>query len=212
MEHSEALDMMATERYLLDEMIPGEREAFEAHFFGCAECAADVRDGRVLLDSGKALAREKARPARPAPQVWWAIAASLAFVAVISYQNFVTIPGLHAEREAAMAPRVLHSLSLMTAGSRSEASTAVAVGDQPFTLYFDVPPQQTFATYRCVIRGSGGGSRFTVPLSSSEARTSVQLLVPGGVLAGGDYDLVVEGLSGTQTVEIARYPFSIRSR
>lgn len=212
MVHSEALDMMATERYLLNEMIPGERESFEEHFFACAECAADVRDGRLLLDSGKALAREKAvRPARSAPQVW-AIAASLAFAAFIGYQNLVTIPRLHSERDAAMTPHVLHSLSFLTAGSRSADSPVVAAGDQPFTLDFDVPPQRTFASYRCVIRDSSGGVRFIVPLSGSDAKATVQVLVPGGVLTGGEYQLIVEGVTDLQSMEIVRYPFSIRFR
>ncbi|HYM61983.1 MAG TPA: hypothetical protein VEZ11_13955 [Thermoanaerobaculia bacterium] len=212
MEHSEALDMMATEKYLLDEMIPSEREAFEEHFFVCAECADDVRDGRVLLDSGRAVARENARPARSAPQVWWAMAASLAFVAMIGYQNLVTIPRLHTERDAAMAPHVLHSLSFLTAGSRGVESQIVAAGDQPFTLDFDIPPQQAFASYRCAVRDSGGSTRFNVILSASDAKTTVQLLIPGGVLSGGEYQLVIEGVSSSRRVEIAQYPFSIRSR
>ena len=42
MDHSEAVRLMATERYLLGEMSPDVREAFEGHLFECEECALDV--------------------------------------------------------------------------------------------------------------------------------------------------------------------------
>ena len=35
MDHSEAVQLMATERYLLGELSPDQREAFEEHFFEC---------------------------------------------------------------------------------------------------------------------------------------------------------------------------------
>ena len=45
MDHSEAVRLMATERYLLNEFTPAQKEEFEEHFFGCQECALDVRMG-----------------------------------------------------------------------------------------------------------------------------------------------------------------------
>ena len=49
MDHGEALQMMAAERYLLDELTPEERDAFELHMFGCHECALDLRAGAAFM-------------------------------------------------------------------------------------------------------------------------------------------------------------------
>src|ERR1700730_4400894 len=43
MDHETAIRVQAAERYLLDEFSPEERTEFEDHFFGCSECADEVR-------------------------------------------------------------------------------------------------------------------------------------------------------------------------
>src|SRR5436305_15330434 len=78
MEHSEATDTMAAERYLLGEMTPEDRDAFEEHFFDCSDCAADVRDGAMIRS---AIPTEKANRT-PQPRFGnarqWMVAAALA--------------------------------------------------------------------------------------------------------------------------------------
>lgn len=54
MTHTEAVTTLASERYLLDEMNTSERDAFEAHYFECDECAADVTAGARMQDGVKA--------------------------------------------------------------------------------------------------------------------------------------------------------------
>src|SRR6266404_851366 len=44
MNHDDAIKSLAAERYILDDLDPAERDAFEEHFFDCTECTADVRD------------------------------------------------------------------------------------------------------------------------------------------------------------------------
>jgi anti-sigma factor RsiW len=56
MNHDEAVQLMATEKYLLNELTPEQREAFEAHFFECVDCAKDVRAGDSLVRSVKEVA------------------------------------------------------------------------------------------------------------------------------------------------------------
>ena len=53
MNHTEAIEQLAAERYLLDELAPDAREAFEDHFFDCQECALDLRAGALLIDQAK---------------------------------------------------------------------------------------------------------------------------------------------------------------
>ena len=54
MTHTEAISSLASERYLLDEMSDQEREAFEAHYFECPDCADDVTIGARLQDGVRA--------------------------------------------------------------------------------------------------------------------------------------------------------------
>ena len=57
MTHQQALDGLASERYLLDEMTEVERFEFEAHYFDCVDCAEDVRLGdRIRQEARRASA------------------------------------------------------------------------------------------------------------------------------------------------------------
>jgi Putative zinc-finger len=54
MDHPQAMNTLAPERYLLGEMTEDERLAFEDHYFSCAECADDVRAGGLMRDGARA--------------------------------------------------------------------------------------------------------------------------------------------------------------
>ncbi|MFZ1030822.1 MAG: hypothetical protein WAN72_02440, partial [Candidatus Acidiferrales bacterium] len=43
MEHTEAVQLKAAERYVLGELTGDLRAQYEDHYFGCAECAADLK-------------------------------------------------------------------------------------------------------------------------------------------------------------------------
>ncbi len=55
--HAEATVTLAAERYLLDMLSAGEREAFEEHFFDCPWCADAVRLGAIFTANLKAALR-----------------------------------------------------------------------------------------------------------------------------------------------------------
>jgi hypothetical protein len=54
MDHVQAMNSFAPERYILGEMTEDERLAFEEHYFSCAECADDVRAGGLMRDGARA--------------------------------------------------------------------------------------------------------------------------------------------------------------
>lgn len=101
MTHQEALKGFASERYLLDEMTEVERFEFEAHYFDCAECADDVRQGEMIRQEARrgtptvASVTDTVRPAvvLTSPKWWrkpmtvapWAVAATLALM--VGYQS-----------------------------------------------------------------------------------------------------------------------------
>src|SRR5580698_8096770 len=53
MEHEQAVQQMAVEQYLLDELSPELREEFEEHLFDCAECSLDLRAGAAFVEEAK---------------------------------------------------------------------------------------------------------------------------------------------------------------
>src|ERR1700712_4586786 len=53
MNHWDALDQMAVERYLLGELSGAALQTFEEHLFECTECAADLRVGATFIDAAR---------------------------------------------------------------------------------------------------------------------------------------------------------------
>src|SRR5215467_5112941 len=103
MDHESASRTLATERYFLREMTSQERDAFERHYFSCADCANDVYSTFLFLENLRTvLSKPDKAPARN--WLWWLrpLAVGPAWAAlglaamVVSYQNIVTIPALKA--------------------------------------------------------------------------------------------------------------------
>src|ERR1700740_2604808 len=108
MNHDVVVRQKMTERYLLDELGPGQRDEFEEHLFDCRECADDVRAGATFVEHSKvvlaesptpALAPARARALQPSGWSAWlrpafALPALALLLAVVGYQNLVTYPHL----------------------------------------------------------------------------------------------------------------------
>ena len=64
MEHNEAVELKAAEKYVLRELPEDLREAYEEHFLGCAECAADITAAAAFAETSREIfAEEHNRPA-----------------------------------------------------------------------------------------------------------------------------------------------------
>ena len=48
MDHAEAINKGAVERYMLGQLSGSDCEEFEIHFFECQECAQELRAGAIL--------------------------------------------------------------------------------------------------------------------------------------------------------------------
>jgi anti-sigma factor RsiW len=214
MEHTEAMEKMMAERYLLGELLEEDRDAFEEHFFGCSECATAVRDGAVLLDSGRAVVRERPDNVVPMRPRWFSrlsAAAAVAAISLLGYQNFALRGALHEVRLTAA-----HSL-LMT-GSRGATLPATEPPfevrrDRPFDLMFDVPAESQYTSYRVQVRDASNKIKLSGPaIDTVTAKETLVLTVPAGSLPEGSYNLVVFGLRerGAPATEIARSSFRIR--
>lgn len=189
MEHFEAQETMASARYLLGEMTLEEREAFEEHFFGCSECARDVRDGSSMIDAIRAERRENRDGLKPVSTFAWILsAAAIVAVAFLGLQNG------QLRREA--EPRLLPSYSMLTIGTRGAAQTVISDPAKPFVLYVDIPPQPASSSYRIEIRDGSGRAKVSLPVSAEQARETITVYVPPHRLEQGKYSVVILAADG----------------
>jgi hypothetical protein len=209
MEHREAVELMATARYLLGELTSDQREAFEAHFFDCYECALDVRAEAAFIQEAKAqlpfMAAETPAPVRvkPAPKrlEWfgwlkptWAVPAFAALLVVIGYQNLATIPGL---RSAAEAPRVA-PWATMHVGTRAGAHTPVVADHKSgaVVLIDDLPTDGTDASIAFALEDPQGRQIWTQTVKAPAAGdAAMSLTIPGKGLQEGAYTLTISGIT-----------------
>jgi len=223
MDHAEASRLMATEKYLLDELPSDVREQFEEHLFGCHDCAMDVRAGAVFLEQGKVALADSAAvtvPARtqatPGRFAWlrpaFAIPAFAVLLLVVAYQNLVTYPTLRNTVAQANAPQILPVASLVGAATRGTNVPELAVHPgESFLLPLDIPPQSAFASYRIEFHNPSDGVEWSLVVSAEAARNSLPIRAPG-VAEGGQYQVVVIGLNpqGEKVSEVGRYPFELQ--
>jgi len=214
MNHDEAIRIMGTEQYLLNELSPELREQFEEHFFDCPECAADVRAGALFLEQTKAVfAAEAAAPRREVPAVatakpsWWAwlrpaiAAPALALLlAIIIYQNWPSHQN----------PQVLQA-AYVNIGSRGGSVPTVSTSQgQGFLLRMNVPQEQSYTSYFADIYGPEGKIRSSVNLPVSAGNDTYFVQVPGGIYNDGVYSVAIRGVGpdGNST-ELGRGSFEL---
>jgi hypothetical protein len=219
MNHREAIESSAAERYLLDEMSEEERHLFEEHFFACAECADEVRTGSVMRSGvkaglmGAADVRRVERPAKRRPFLGptstllpWAAAAALALVA--GYQSFVVVPGLR----RALEPQGLAPVTLRPPSRGAEPvvrigrGTSGAAGGTVATLAIDVvAPGGAMLTYD--LRTSNGQRVATGAVAAPPPGSPLLLLVPAAIMSADEhYVLAIKAADGQLLDE---YRFSV---
>jgi hypothetical protein len=223
MDHTEAIDGRFTERYLLGELTPAQRDQFEEHFFDCASCADDVQTGAVFVDNARTLLREQPISEETAISSNKSVyaryglpfqSAALAFVAllcVVGYENVVTIPDLKkAHSSGISAPEVLPTVSLLGMGSRAASNPVSAPLAKDFVFELEIPGSLEFTSYACEIRDQAGTVKFNVPVTTQQAQETVRLAVPSATLGAGTYKLEVIGeKAGGAEKELVQYPIQI---
>jgi Putative zinc-finger len=222
MDHNQATELTAIERYLLKEMSPQEREEFEEHYFDCQECAIDLRATAAFMDAARKEFQTQLLP-RPGTQrgapviaplwsralVWTALAASLL---VIVYQNAVVFPGLKTQIAELRAPEVLPVISLVRGNSRGgtlTASSGVSAGGSAL-LSLDIPTQDRFSSYTCLLFSPDGKLIGSIPVSAQAAKDTVSIRVSAAGRQAGTYTLQVQGdADHASRVDLSSYSFAL---
>ncbi len=218
MTHTEALNTLASERYILDEMSEAERESFEDHYFSCLDCAEDVRTSGVMREGVEAgfvpapIARiatfVPAAPKRVTRQPWyqstalpWAVAATLAIA--VSYQ---ARPTPSTESVAASAPQVLTPITLRPASRGAVPAVSLGAGHVALALDVDIPSGTTDLAYD--LRDLAGlqvfGGRTLAPPSGSP----LLLVIPGFTLRPEQQYILTVREASTQNKSLGEYHFA----
>lgn len=190
MTHSEAVNNQASERYLLGEMTDAERLEFEDHFFGCAECADDVRVGGLMADGVRAgLVRSQTPRWNASVAVPYALAAGLALVA--GYQALV--PRANAPRDGgtlALSPTTLRP------ATRGEEPVVRTGAGGAVALAVDLRDAADDGGLRYELRQADGAVLASGDAQAPPAGAPLLLFVPGGVVhVSGRYRLTIRSAS-----------------
>lgn len=222
MDHDLAVESQACEKYLLGELSPELRDAYEEHYFSCRECATQLRIAAEVIGAGQQIFAETPALAvleRTVPElgIWsrwlrpaFAIPVLAGLLLVVGYQNLVIIPRL----KESQSPRVLPMFSLIAANTRGERTPEfVARPDEPIGLYVDVPADPAYSAYDIRLQDPTGKTTPVRSISYAEAqKTQVVILNPD--TRPGNYVIVISGraASGAATAaakELARLQFAI---
>jgi len=198
MDHERAIAIKAAERYILDELSPGERDEFEEHYFCCEICAGQLRETAAFADNATAVFRSReADPRARAPfRAWrmqprWAFAAAAAFL-IIAAAELVYIRGLRVQLAAVLAPQAVLSNTLQPV-TRSEGNRiAVPQGSAFFEVAIDVDPEAQATAYTYEIRTVAGELVARGPAAAPPPGAPVNLLLPAGLFRAGSYALTLK--------------------
>jgi hypothetical protein len=226
MDHKEAVQLQAAAKYVLGELPQAERDSFEEHYFDCGECALDVRAAAAFVETGREILRAETAGtavARPAESkggwLFWlrpafAAPALLILLAIIGYQNGITIPQARKEAGLNAGQFFSSSFSLQMANTRGGEEVKVRVHpNESFALKFDFTPAKALNSYLCELRDESGRSVLQAVVPGSSTNQEAQFVVPAGRVRPGKYSLVFTGGPGTSSqdrkAEVLRLGFSV---
>ena len=227
MDHLEAKRLHAAEKYVLGELSADQRDAYEEHYFDCAECAEDVKATLTFVTAGREVFREEPAPVAPkelAPRSRWtswfrpmiAIPAMAVLLLAIGYYSRTSKPQIGVI--TAPGQTILSSPSFgLRGGDRLENEKAVVQvhGNDSVQLHFDFVPSQVqnFSSYTGELRDSASRALLQIDIPPDRVNKEVNLIVPSGLLRPGDYTLTVFGResSSAAKISVAKFSFAVQN-
>ncbi len=206
MDHSEAANGHAVERYLLGEMTETEAESFELHFFECTVCTEELAAGALLMENARALPAEEPAPGRVRSAIapWWRrpsfatpAFAALALAFAVAYQA----------RELALLnqPQTVAAYALKSGARGGPQENAIPAGKRNTEIRVDLP-DASFPKYQCDLYGAGGQHYFSLETEAPPAGDPLSIRIPRGLQAA-TYTFKVHGVSGSQVGPESVYKF-----
>jgi hypothetical protein len=219
MDHREAIRIRAVDQYLLGELSNSDREGFEEHFFSCGECSEELRIGAILVDNSRVILRDEffdpapaspgASRSRPGWSLWWSqvpLAAAIALLALVGYQNLIVLPAYRAQLAENSGPAVPLNFTLRPAVRGAVLVVSVPKGTHSFEIKAaEVEPAA--GGYTCVIKNDRGKIASKFHAATTEADEKLTVALNTRQIPAGQYMLVIQ--KSSDGAEIGQYPFTI---
>jgi hypothetical protein len=241
MEHQRAVQNLAVESYLLGDMSPSERDAFEEHFFECSLCGEDVRAAAKFMEDARKILGEDAGAddrlptGRPFPGssrtakmpgggrtpgwlVWlkpqFAAPALAVLLVLVGLESFQIIPSLRRQVEEVGAAQVV-TPTVLRGAVRGESATPVVSAGTPVLFMMDLREAPAKGTpLQFIIESADGKEARRAPGIAPEPGRTVNLIIPRLELPLGPYTVVAElaAKPGTRGKELGRFPFRLETQ
>jgi hypothetical protein len=233
MNHQQAIDSMAVERYVLGEMTATDRQAFEEHYFNCPECLEAITFASDFIEAGREYVKPNREPAPLPTPVWYKRVfstsgwfspvpafASAVFLVLFGLSTYQGIELARVKKSlrtpSVVATSVFLPLSARGAGDARGAELPMVnvERNQAFQLDLDLPQHDQYSSYEGEIiskSGSAGISTFTLPTDRLNQTSRVELAVPP-TLPEGTYQFIIRGTNNgaKEKATIARYDFVLK--
>lgn len=227
MDHEVVVRQQMTEKYLLAELDSELRAEFEEHFFGCPDCALDIRAASAFVEQTKVVLAENSQSpstASPTPirvqltsaQPRWftwlrpAIAVPLmaALLVVVGYQNLVTVPQL---RHTLETPQVL-PFAAVNVGTWGSGGPAISAHPgEAFLLFVRIPPEGLYSRYLAELYNPAAKLEWSLTIPASSVQDQWPLHVPGANRESGSYTLIIHGITAAgESKEVGRASFELQ--
>ncbi|HET7107508.1 MAG TPA: zf-HC2 domain-containing protein [Candidatus Acidoferrum sp.] len=212
MNHQEALHLQAVEKYILGELTPELREQFEEHYFDCSECSTELKSLGTFVTASRLVFKDEERSFRMGPHAvgaerpsWFnwlqpviSVPAIMALAAVVVYQLTMPIRSARKQEAVQTVAEVYESSYHLQGATRGGETSKLAVRtEENFGLDFDFVPTRIYPSYKGRLLDSSGQAVLRFSLKGAQRNKEVHLVIPGGKVRAGSYDLVVVGENGT---------------
>ena len=204
MNHEQAVQQKATERYLLDELDPEQRDQFEEHLFDCQDCALDLRSTAMFVEQSKTILAEEAAPhivrvpaatAKPGWFAWLRPALAVPIMAVLLTVIGVQFARTKSTAVAVSQPEVGPWISVSVPTRGPESRDVMLHRGEGFSIVLNIIPDKAFTSYMADLYNPAGKVEWSGQIMMASAEDARQIHVPGGDRQSGTYKLVIEGIT-----------------
>ncbi|HTW57319.1 MAG TPA: zf-HC2 domain-containing protein [Terriglobales bacterium] len=205
MDHNAVVQQKMTERYLLNELEPEERDEFEEHFFDCQKCAQDIQAGSEFVEHSKVILAESSDPipvrdsSRETVRSGWfawlrpafAVPLLAVLLAIVGYQNLVMYPKLRGLTQ----PRVLPWASVAVGTWGAARPPLTVPEDGAFLLFVRIPPDGNYASYTADLYNPKGKLEWSLTFPAKPGQDQWPMQIPGADREAGTYRMSVRGVT-----------------
>lgn len=217
-DHEQAIQEMMVERYLLDELGPQQRDAFEAHLFDCSACFEQVRAGTEFVQCVRQIGTETTSSAAQPKPGWWrnlvgpmaqplpALAAILlvAAVGLNIYQSH--------ELSRQKGPALERSYILTGIAHGGDGTQMIEVPrGAPLGLSVEYEQRGELTSYGVRVLSASGEVRSSLPIPHDQVDGMARIMVSSDFFKPGRYSVIVWGRTndGTET-EVGHGAFELQ--